>query len=78
MIKYLQSSEIVNITNNDAFQAAEYKVNLHIFGISLVDSYILTLARKHHARIVTMDTGIKKAGKKIGLDVDYLPFKAQF
>ena len=74
-IKCLPASEIVNIDNSDAFQAAEYKVSLRRFGISLVDSYILAIARKHHARIVTTDEGIKKAGKFIGLDVDYHRFQ---
>jgi len=73
LIKHLPGSEIVNITNADAFQAAEYKVTLHRFGISLVDSYILTIARKQNARVVTTDIGIKQAGKTIRLDVDYLP-----
>jgi len=71
--QFLPGSEILNITNADAFQAAEYKVTLHRFGISLVDSYILTIARKHNARVVTTDIGIKQAGKTIRLDVDYLP-----
>ena len=74
-IKHLPASEIIEITNTDAFQAAEYMVSLHRFGISLVDSYILTVAQKRHARVVTTDAGIKEAGKKIGLDVDYLPFR---
>ena len=74
-IKHLAASEIIEITNTDAFQAAEYMVSLHRFGISLVDSYILTVAQKCHARVVTTDAGIKKAGKEIGLDVDHLPFR---
>jgi predicted nucleic acid-binding protein len=61
-IKYLPASEIVNINNSDAFQAAEYMVSLRRFGISLTDSYILAIARKHHARIVTTDGELKKLG----------------
>jgi predicted nucleic acid-binding protein len=75
-IKYLPTLEITKITDTDAFQAAEYMVSLHRFGLSLVDSYILTIAQRNRARIITTDGGIKKSGKKIGLDIDYLPFKS--
>lgn len=75
-IKYLPALEITKISDADAFQAAEYMISLHRFGLSLVDSYILTIAQRDHARIITTDDGIKKAGKNVGLDIDYLPFKS--
>lgn len=74
-IKSLQASKIVNITDNDAFEAGEYMVNLCKFDLSLVDAYILTVARKNTARIITTDTNLKQASKTVRVECDYLPLE---
>lgn len=72
-IKSLRNSVIIPVDDNDAFSSGGYMLKLNKFGLSHVDSYILTLSKRCNARIVTTDPGLKNAGKNIGVEVDYLP-----
>ncbi|MEW5761487.1 MAG: PIN domain-containing protein [Candidatus Thermoplasmatota archaeon] len=76
-IKSLPKSDVVRITDEDAFQAGEYMVKLRNFGLSLIDAYILTLAQKNTAIIITSDIALKQASKIVGVECDYLPLRKE-
>lgn len=74
-IKSLTSSIIAKNNDNIALLAGKIRNKYQKNNLSIVDSYILTYSKHHYARIVTTDSGIKKAGKNEKLEVDYIPYK---
>ncbi len=74
-IKSLTSSIIAKINDNIALLAGKIRNKYQKNNLSIVDSYILAYSVHYHARIITTDSGIKKAGKDEKLEVDFIPFK---
>jgi len=74
-IKSLPTSEMVLLDDNIAIIAGKYKINFSIFSISLVDCYILALAQRKNATILTTDAGLKNSARKLNINTNFIPFK---
>lgn len=71
-IKY--KSKIISLEDKYSIKAAYYRKNLP-YNLSLVDRYILAIAKETRAKIITTDHKIKFAARKEGIKVDYLPIQ---
>lgn len=66
---------ILPIDNNDSFRAAQYRIKYESkkSSLSLVDSFLLAVAKRYKLKIYTTDLGLKEAAKKEGIQCNYLP-----
>lgn len=74
LLKSLSHVEIHSLTDSDAINAGEIKIRLSQYGLSLVDYYLLSIGRPHKSIILTTDHGVKDAGRKIGVEINYYFF----
>lgn len=67
------SAEWINLSTKEAINAGKFKEQ---FGkLSIVDSVILSVANERNLCIITTDTGLREAAKKIHVKKDWLPLK---
>lgn len=65
--------EEASISDNDAVKAGQFYTKYRKFGLSIVDTYVLTVAERERARLVTTDKGLRDAARDADVDMDYLP-----
>jgi len=75
-VKGLKTAKMVRIDDKIAFEASRLYLKLKRYGISLVDSFSLSIAGKERARIFTSDFGLRNAAREIGVEVSYLQGQA--
>lgn len=73
-LKSLPKVEIHTLTDNDALDAGEIKVQQLQYGLSLVDCYLLSIGKRRNSIVLTTDHGVRDVGKKIGVEVKYCLF----
>lgn len=71
-LKGLPTMTMVKLDDNIAMDAGRYRKRGE-FDISLVDAFSLAISKKERAELFTTDHGIRDAGKKIRVKVNYLP-----
>ena len=71
-LKSLPHTQIYLIDDNDAINAGNIKVR-YPGGLSLVDCYLLAIAKANNAKIFTTDYGLRDVARSMGVNVDYLP-----
>lgn len=64
---------MVGIDDNIAFEASSLYLKLGRHNISLVDSFMLAIAKKERAKVFTSDHGLRNAAREIDVAVSYLP-----
>jgi predicted nucleic acid-binding protein len=74
-LKSLKKFNIISLDNYDAILAGSIRVEYSKFNLSLVDCFILSIAKRNGALILTTDRAIRDVGKKINVEVNYLPFE---
>jgi len=74
-LKGLPTITMVKLDDNIAMDAGRFRRRRE-FNISLVDAFALAISKKKRAELFTTDHGIRDAGKKIGVNVNYLPKEA--
>ena len=75
-IKSLNNTRIVELNDKLAFAAGRAYLKFKKYGLSLVDSFSLVIAKEEKAEIFTTDHGLRDAGKDSGVRVSYLPLNA--
>lgn len=70
-LRALENTKIVELDDEMAFEAGRLQNEFN--GISLVDAFSLTIAKRKGAKIFTSDRVIRDAARNIEVDVDYLP-----
>ena len=73
-IKAWRNTQIINLDDNDAIMAGSFKVEYRKYSISLVDCFILAVCKRNRLKILTTDPGVRDVGKKLGVDVSFLPY----
>jgi len=71
-LKSLPRSKMHQIDDNDAIRAGDIKVQFP-GNLSLVDCFLLAVAKTNNAKIFTTDYGVRDAARKMKIEVDYLP-----
>ena len=73
-LKNLPNKYLHTINNKDAFNAGDIK-NEYKNKLSLVDCFLITIAKAKNAKIFTTDYSMRDIARKMKINVDYLPFK---
>jgi len=73
-LKNYPNAEIYPLEDNDAIAAGDIKIKYRPLRLSLVDCFILHVAKKCRATIFTTDPGIKNVGRELKIDVNFIPF----
>ena len=74
-LKSLKKVDIYPLNDNDAINAGAIKVDYSSSSLSLVDCFLLSVAKKQNALILTTDYPIRNVARKLKVDVSFLPFK---
>ena len=74
-LKSFPGSREYSPDDNDSLRAGAIKVDHSPHNLSLVDCYILAVANKHKAMILTTDHGVRDVARKMRIDVSFVPFK---
>ena len=73
-MKSLSNSTIHPLDDNDAFRAGDIKNQYKKFGPSIVDCFLLSVAKVNGAMIITTDPTVKFVAKEMNVKFSYLPF----
>ena len=74
-LKSLIKADIHSLDDNDAINAGTIKVDYSSNGLSLVDCFLLSVAKKQNALILTTDHSIRDVARKLRVEVNFLPFR---
>jgi len=74
ILKSFPKVEMYIPDDNDAFMAGDIKTQYRKHNLSLVDCFIISIARRKRAVVFTTDNAINKVGKDLNVTVNYLPF----
>lgn len=74
-LKSLNKTELYSLDDNDAINAGAIRVDYSPYGLSLVDCFLLSVAKKHTALILTTDPSIRNVARKMKVEANFLPFK---
>ena len=72
-LKSLPQTKIHQLDDNDAIKAGDIKVQYSRYKLSLVDCFILSVAKDHNAVVFTTDYQMKYVSSKIKVNVNFLP-----
>ncbi|MEM4160687.1 MAG: PIN domain-containing protein [Thermoplasmata archaeon] len=72
-LKSLKKAEIHSLDDNDAMNAGAIKVDYSNYDLSLVDCFLLAIARRYNALILTTDHSIRDAARNMKVEVNFLP-----
>jgi len=72
-LKSLPKTKIHQLDDNDAINAGDVKIQYKQFGLSLVDCFLIIVAKANNAKIITTDHGVRDVARKMKVKVDYLP-----
>lgn len=72
-LKSFKEAEEYSLDDNDAINAGAIKVDYK--NLSLVDCFLLSVAKKQNALILTTDHSIRDVARKLRVEVSFLPFK---
>ena len=73
-LKGLPNKNIHIIDNKDAFNAGDIKIQ-YKDKLSLVDCFVITIAKTNGAKVFTTDYFVRDIARKMKINVDYLPLK---
>ena len=73
-LKSLPKTEIHPLDDNDAIRAGDIKVQYPEYNLSLVDCFLLSVAKARGSKVFTTDHSVRDIAKKMNVNVDYLPF----
>lgn len=76
-MKALPKIYIHPLDDNDAILAGDIKTHYKGKGLSLVDCFLIAVAKANNAKIFTTDTGVRDIARSEKVQVDYLPFKRE-
>ena len=74
-LKSFPNSYIYKIKDKDALSAGDIKVKNNKYKLSLVDCFLIAIARTNRAEIFTTDPSIRDVAKKMKISVNYFPLK---
>lgn len=74
-LKGLPNNCLYAINDNDALNAGDIKVQYKKYKLSLVDCFLITIAKTNRAKIFTTDHSVRDVARKMNINVDYLPLK---
>ena len=72
-LKSLQNVKIHQIDDNDAIAAGDIKNTYFTNKLSLVDCFVLAIAKKYSATLFTTDSSMRDIARKLNINVDFLP-----
>lgn len=72
-VKGLQGSQLREPDDRDAIRAGAWRLRYARHDLSLVDSFLLVLAKRHGTRVFTTDPGVRTAGKELGIELKFVP-----
>jgi predicted nucleic acid-binding protein len=75
-LKQLPAIHMSRLDDDLAFRAASLRLKYETQSISYVDSFILAIARRHTAEVLTTDHGLRDAGRSEGMTMNFLPVEA--
>lgn len=73
-LKSLQKTEIHQLNDRDAINAGDLKIQFSRYDLSLVDCFLLSIAKANKAMIVTTDHSVREVARKLNVNVSFLPF----
>ena len=74
-LKSLPNNYIYGIEDKDALNAGDIKVQYNDYDLSLVDCFLITIAKTNGAEIFTTDHSVRDVARKMKINVNYFPFK---
>ncbi len=72
-LKALPETTMVHLDDNHAIAAGDIKVEHSRFSLSLVDCFILAVAKSQSAKIITMDHSLRDVARKMRIGCSFLP-----
>ncbi|MGB6501607.1 MAG: PIN domain-containing protein [Thermoplasmata archaeon] len=75
-LKQLPAIKMDNLDDDLAYSAAALRLKHEARSISYVDGFILAIARRHNAEVLTTDRGLRDAGRSEGVTMNFLPVEA--
>lgn len=69
-LKGFRKAEVYKLKDSDAIEAG--KIKLEHRDLSLVDCFIMAVAKRHRAVILTTDPGIRDAAREMRIDVNFM------
>ena len=72
-LKGLRNTWMVDVDDNTAFEASRIYLSMKGHSLSLVDSFLLAIAKKERAKVFTSDHRLRDAARAIKIDVNFLP-----
>lgn len=72
-LKSLPKTKIHQINDKDAINAGDIKVQFSKYGLSLVDCFLLSIAKLHRAMVFTTDHSIRDVAREMNVKVSFLP-----
>lgn len=72
-LKSLRGARLVPLNDNLALGAARTILKFKHYGISLVDAFSITIAKREGAELFTTDLGVRNICKEVGVPVSFLP-----
>ncbi len=73
-LKSLPKTRIYQLNDRDAINAGDFKVQFSKYGLSIVDCFLLCVAKAHGAMVFTTDPSVKNVARKLNIKVSFLPF----
>lgn len=73
LLKSLPKTKIHQLDDNDALNAGDIKDQYYHYRLSLVDCFLITVAKANNAKIFTTDYSVRDVARKMKVKVDYLP-----
>ena len=74
LLKSLPKTKIHKLDDNDAINAGNIRDQYHShYRLSLVDCFLITVAKANNAKIITTDHSVRDVARKMKVNVDYLP-----
>ncbi len=70
-VKGLSAVDVVPLGDVEAFDAGALR--LQHTKLSLVDCLLISVAKRHSAKIVTTDSEVKEVARSLGVESDFLP-----
>lgn len=72
-LKSLPKTEIYQLDDNNAISAGNIKVEFSKYRLSLVDCFLLSVAKVRGAMVLTTDRSVRDVAKKMNVNVNFLP-----
>ena len=72
-LKGLRNTKMIDVDDSIAFEASRIYLRLRDYSLSLVDSFLLAIAKKERARVFTSDHSLRDAAREMKIDVSFLP-----